>query len=273
MTMPIEADRISLQLYTVRGLMERDLDGTLSAIAGIGYRRVEAAGTHGRTAREFRDALDRHGLWASSGHIAYDQLVTDSAAVLDDMAILGSQFVVCPWLPDALRTIDGVKRVAATLNLVGEQARTLGIRLGYHNHEFEFASCDGVALYDLLAAETDADKVHFELDIYWTERSGANSGKIIDEYQERILQIHAKDMGRDGGFADLGMGEIDYQRLLDRTTRAAVVEYIVEHDASPDPIGTARTGWGYLIRQGETERPGPGDQGSQAGGLPKREHE
>jgi hypothetical protein len=58
----IPRDQISIQLYTLRDLLAADLEGTLAALARIGYRRVEHAGFHGRTAAQFRAALERAGL-------------------------------------------------------------------------------------------------------------------------------------------------------------------------------------------------------------------
>ena len=41
--------RVGVQLYTVRGELEKDFDGTLAKIASIGYKEVEFAGYFKRT--------------------------------------------------------------------------------------------------------------------------------------------------------------------------------------------------------------------------------
>ena len=46
-----------MQLYTVRTLMEKDFDGTLAKIAGIGYKEVEFAGYFNRTPEQVRAIL------------------------------------------------------------------------------------------------------------------------------------------------------------------------------------------------------------------------
>src|SRR5262249_51997781 len=58
----IPRDKISIQLYTLRDQLAADLDGTLKALAKIGYRTVEHAGFAGKTAAEFKAALRRAGL-------------------------------------------------------------------------------------------------------------------------------------------------------------------------------------------------------------------
>jgi hypothetical protein len=69
----VPRDRISVQLYTLRNQLAIDLDSTLAELAEIGYTRVEHAGFVGRTAAEFRAALDRAGLRATSGHAGIPQ--------------------------------------------------------------------------------------------------------------------------------------------------------------------------------------------------------
>src|SRR3989442_2834176 len=54
-------DRIGLQLYTVRGLMAKDFEGTLAKVAQIGYREVEFAGYFDHPPKDVRAMLDRLG--------------------------------------------------------------------------------------------------------------------------------------------------------------------------------------------------------------------
>ena len=67
----IPPGRISIQLYQLRDQLAIDLEGTLAALAEIGYRRVEHSGFVGRTVAEFKDALDAAATctssWISSG--------------------------------------------------------------------------------------------------------------------------------------------------------------------------------------------------------------
>jgi hypothetical protein len=58
----VPRDQISIQLFTLRDQLAIDLEGTLQALAAIGYTRVEHAGFVGRTVTEFKAALDAAGL-------------------------------------------------------------------------------------------------------------------------------------------------------------------------------------------------------------------
>jgi len=87
----IPLDKISIQLYSLRSLLQNDPEGTLSALADIGYRKVELAGTYGRSATEFRAILDRTHIEASSTHVGIDGDLNQTIA---DAKVLGNRSVV-----------------------------------------------------------------------------------------------------------------------------------------------------------------------------------
>ena len=64
------ADRLGLQVYTVRDHLSKDFEGTLAKIAAAGYKDVELFGSLGdRSPKDVRAILDRNGLSAVSTHI------------------------------------------------------------------------------------------------------------------------------------------------------------------------------------------------------------
>lgn len=233
---------ISIQLFTLRSILAEDLEGTLAALADIGYRKVELAGTHGRSAAEFRAILDRHGLRATSSHVGIDG---DFQRTLEDANILGQRFLCLPFADPG--DADGYRRLAEQLNEAGEAARAAGLRFGYHNHAHEFQVVEGDTRgYDILVAETDRRLVHLQLDLYWAVAGGADPVVLFNQAGGRFLQFHVKDMAPDGGFADPGEGVIDFGRIFEHARRARVLEYIVENDQPVDALETARIGWSYL---------------------------
>lgn len=65
------ADRVGLELWTVRDVLPKDFVGTLERVARIGYTEIEpATGYGGMSPKEFRALLDRLGLSAPSTHTA-----------------------------------------------------------------------------------------------------------------------------------------------------------------------------------------------------------
>jgi sugar phosphate isomerase/epimerase len=258
----IPADRISIQLYTVRDILAADPAGTIATLADIGYTRVETAGTAGLTAAEFRALLDANGIRATSGHFGIPQPFDATAwrATLADARTLGCHYVVHPFFgvgPDGpIRDAAVWRAFAEDLNRAGAMARQAGFQFGYHNHHFEFLPLDdgsGRTAFDLLTAVADRRLVHLELDLYWSWRGAADPVDVIREHRGRVLQFHCKDMNIDSGFADLGTGLIDFRRIFALSDVAGVREYIVERDDAgtgdrepADALDTAAVGYRFL---------------------------
>jgi sugar phosphate isomerase/epimerase len=257
----VPRDKISVQLYTLRGQLAADLDGTLAALARIGYTRVEHAGFVGRTAAQFRAALDRAGLRATSGHVGIPQPF-DAAAwqrSLEDAHTVGNTYVVHPFFGQGatgpIRDAAVYRAFARDLGKAGALARKAGIDFGYHNHQAEFLRQAGTSLtgYDILTGETDPRLVHLEVDLFWAYRGARDPVDLIERHRGRIRQVHVKDLDVNGSFADPGAGLIDFGRIFARSREAGLVEYIVERDdagtpprAPADALTTAKVGYDFL---------------------------
>src|SRR5438034_4418531 len=70
----------ALQLYSVRNECAKDLDGTVAAVAKMGYKAVEFAGYYGRNSKSLRKLLDDLGLKCCGTHIGLDTLLDDKLA-------------------------------------------------------------------------------------------------------------------------------------------------------------------------------------------------
>jgi sugar phosphate isomerase/epimerase len=260
----VPRDQISIQLYTLRDQLAIDLEGTLAALREIGYRRVEHAGFVGRTAAEFKAALDAAGLWASSGHVGIPQPFDPAAwsASLADANVLGSRYIVHPFFGidfatgELVRTTAAWRAFARDLNRAGRMAREAGLKLGYHNHNWEFfrlTDDPSRTAYDVLADATDPDVVHLQLDLFWAVRGARDPVDLIRQHRDRVLQYHVKDLNQAGSFEDPGQGLIDFARIFGHSDEAGVREYIVERDDAGTPprepadaLDTARVGYQFL---------------------------
>jgi sugar phosphate isomerase/epimerase len=259
----VPPDQISVQLFTLRDQLAIDLDGTLAALAEIGYTRVEHAGFVGRSAAQFKAALDAAGLRSTSGHVSIPQPFNAAAwsASLADARLLGSRFIVHPFFGinfgtgEVVRTTAPWRAFARDLNRAGRMARDAGLQLGYHNHNWEFfrlTDDPSRTAYDVLTDETDPDVVHLQLDLFWAVRGARDPVDIIEANRGRVRQFHVKDLNQGGSFADPGQGLIDFARIF-RNIRQSGLEYIVERDDAGTPprqpadaISTAEVGYDFL---------------------------
>lgn len=237
----VPKNKISIQLFTLRDLLAADLEGTLSALADIGYRRVELAGLHGRTAAEFRAILDRVGIRASSSH---DGIDGDLDQVIANARTMGQSKVVVPFVQ--LPTIAQWQEFTTRLEAAGAVFRRAGLSLGYHNHAHEFTPIDGVKPYDVITRGTTKRNVHLEIDLYWAVTGGADPVRLYHDNFPRVRQYHVKDRAPDGSFADPGTGTIDFRHIFRANHAHEVDDYIVEHDQPADALHTAMVGYRYL---------------------------
>jgi sugar phosphate isomerase/epimerase len=240
---------IGIQLYSVRREMDRDFEGTLGRLAAIGYKEVEFAGYFDREPEEVKAILRRHRLAAPSAHVPIELARQDWPGTLDAASIIGHRYVVVPWLPpEARRTLDDFRRIAAEFNRLGEEAKRSGIRFAYHNHDFEFSPLNGQLPYDVLLAETDPASVALELDLMWMIQGGQDPLTYFARYPGRFEMVHVKDSSGPPEYrpVDVGRGSIDFRPILARRQQAGIRHLFVEHDDPPDPLAFARASYDYL---------------------------
>jgi sugar phosphate isomerase/epimerase len=245
-----ELGKIGLQLYTVRDLLKVDFEGTLRKVAILGYREVEFAGILGPNVRRTSELLRSLGLTAPSLHFDYGSLRNNTKSSFDIAHLLGSRFVVCPWLDQSDRqTTEDWKRICDNLNSIGELAARSGLTLAYHNHDFEFASlAAGIQPYDVLLSRTDERFVKFELDVYWATKGSLDAARVLQGHPSRFRLVHLKDMAKDGSTTELGHGTIDFARILEAASQSGVRHVFVEQDVSADPLRSIETSIAFLRR-------------------------
>jgi hypothetical protein len=233
-----QLDSIGLALSTVRDAFAHDPEGTLAAVAAVGYRDVELYelyGPAGWTAPRLRAALDRAGLVARAVRVPMPLLYRGLDRHADVAASLGCTYIVCSQVdPDERRALRDWHELAAVFNHAGETARRAagGLRVAYRNRDYDLATVDGHVPYDILLAETDPSLVWFELD--------ARVGDPIAYLGSHRGRFFALDVGVDRTDA----------RLLTAARSAGVARYFVEIDNPPSPsIDSARRAYVSLRQQ------------------------
>ncbi|HMI46513.1 MAG TPA: sugar phosphate isomerase/epimerase [Gemmatimonadaceae bacterium] len=241
--------KVGLQLYTVRDLMKADLPGTLRKVARIGYKEVEFAGYFGRSPAQIRALLKQNGLTSPSSHIGLDILEKDPVKAFADAKAIGHQWATVPWLPEERRkTVDDWNRIIDLLNRLGPQAKAAGLRLAYHNHDFEIRPVNGVRPLDMMLDKTDPSLVDFEMDLYWVVFGGGDPIDFFNRHPKRFAMVHVKDSAGppDNKMVDVGKGTIDFPKIFAQSDKAGIKHYFVEHDQPADPIATIRNSYQYL---------------------------
>ncbi len=243
---------IALQLYSVRDDMAADFEGTLKKVKALGYDGVEFAGLFGKSAAEIKNMCAEIGLNPISAHVPFIDMMNDPS-LLETYAEIGCKYVVIPYLTEEYRpgndkfaeVIDGAK-------MLGEKANSLGMKLCYHNHDFEFVKIDGEYALDILYKEVSADLLQTELDTCWVNVGGENPADYVRKYTGRAEIVHLKDfvgcksdnmyalIGIDEDekkdakgkfeFRPLGLGVQDFPAILEAAKDAGALWVVVEQD-------------------------------------------
>ena len=230
---PMRHDQIALQLYTVRRLTA----GPPGHAAGRRRCRLSGGRARGPARRRRRAScarlLDEAGLRAVASHEGIE-------ALREDVERRGGSNGRARLLPGH-RAVDarGGPRgppttSAASRAELGGFAGVLaerGIRLGYHNHAFEFAPLDGTTIWDVLLAELPPE-VEIELDVYWAAVGGRDPVAEIRATADRVRLLHMKDRaaGPEPRDAPAGEGILAFPGIVDAARAAGVEWYIVEQD-------------------------------------------
>lgn len=202
--------KVALQLYSVRDDMAADFEGTLKKVKELGYEGVEFAGLFGKSAAEVKALCAKYDLIPISAHVPFVDMMADPELV-NVYHEIGCEFVVIPYLTEEYRpgqpkfneVIEGAK-------MLGEKANSLGMKLAYHNHDFEFVKVDGEYALDILYKEVPAELLQTQLDTCWVNVGGENPAEYLRKYIGRAEILHLKDFvgGKsDNMYALIGIDE------------------------------------------------------------------
>lgn len=241
---------VGLQLYSLRAqFIANGAVATLDKVKAMGFKYVELAGTANMPVEKFKALLDERGLVPISAHFPYSRYKSDPDGVAKDAKALGLKYCGCAWIDHKGDFDEKTCREAIEVfNKAGEALAKEGIRFFYHIHGFEFqpypAGGADSTLQDLLFTETKADKVSYQMDVFWIVFPGKNPVKLLEKYAGRWELMHLKDMKKDvivGSLnpktdvkndVALGTGQINYSEILPAAAKSGVKYYFIE-DESP----------------------------------------
>lgn len=228
---------LGIQLYTLRDIFPGDINGVLEMLSRYGYGEVETAGYADRTPATFRGALDAAGIVSPSAHVGIDVLRTDLDGVIDAAQVVGHESIVVPWLaPEQRPDRDGYLALADEINAMGERTQEAGIKMGYHNHDFEFDTfgTDRPAYFDFVE-RLDPNLVDLELDLYWAVVAGYDPVELFERYPGRFPMWHVKDgAGPDMTQTVIGQGTLDFPRIFAASETAGLKHAYMEADTPPN---------------------------------------
>jgi sugar phosphate isomerase/epimerase len=250
---------IGVQCYTLRDVIPQKPDETFQALEKIGFREAEL--TSGLLEKGY-PALKRTSIRPVSLHAGTDLFMrrqNELPAVLDNAKQRGFEYVICPYIAPADRGgPEMMRKLGESLTKAGELGRKAGIKIGYHNHAFEWQPTGKGTLLDVLLDASDPALVSLQLDIMWVTVGGHDAAATVAKYGKRISSIHIKNVAKGTGprfnedvpaeaFREVGDGVIDIAAVLRAGEAAGVKHYFIEQDQTKgDPLDALRHSFAFL---------------------------
>ncbi len=224
---------VALQLFSVREQCEEDLPATLEAVADMGYGGVEFAGYYGRSAEELRSMLDDLGLQVAGTHTGLNTLLGDELErTIEFNKVLGNSHLVVPALPRQRR--DSREALIESARIFSELVPRVaphGMKVGYHNHHWEFSEIDGEMGWDIFFGAASREVI-MQVDTGNALHGGADPVPFIERYPGRATTVHLKDYSEEGGWVVIGKGDVRWEDLFHACETVGGTEwYIVEQES------------------------------------------
>jgi sugar phosphate isomerase/epimerase len=268
---------VGIQLYTVMPMLSRDFEGTIKALAEIGYQEVETIGSFGRDPREVRAIFDKYALASPSQHIASKELyavfdlwvkrqiaqqdrdraflkafdlarIDDTiGAAIESAHALGQKYIIWQALFESqVGSPQAVDRLLRAFNRAGDLCHRAGLTFGFHNHAFELTKAAGGSIYDRILKGSDPERLKLEIDFYWMKKAGADAAAYLHDNPGRYRLCHLKDMDPRGEIIAPGSGTMVTRELIELAQGAGIEHFFVENDSSAIPLSPESHAYHYL---------------------------
>ncbi len=240
---------VGLQLYSLREQCKDNLPGMLTAVSKIGYKGVEFAGYHERTAKELRKLLDDNGLVCCGTHTPYESVLSNKLQeTIEFNQTLGNPFLIVPWMEGKSKQ-DWLDK-AKLFNDIAAKVKSEGMWVGYHAHAHDFDKFDGTSAWDLFFGTTQPEVI-MQLDTANCRDGGADPVAVLKKYPGRARTIHLKPSGA-GPEGAIGEDQVNWKEVFAFCESDGKTEwYIVEHETSKDPLNAVKRNFDALKRMGK----------------------
>ena len=238
-----------VQLYSLREQCRTDLPGMLAAVSKIGFKGVEFAGYHGRSAKELRQMLDANGLVACGTHTPYESVLGDRLKeTIEFNRTIGNRFLIVPSM-SAKSKAEWLEK-AKLFNELAARVKPEGMFVGYHAHAHDFEKFDGETAWDLFFGNTRTEVI-MQLDTSNCCDGGADPLAVLRRYPGRARSIHVKANGA-GPEAVVGEDKVNWPEVFAFCeTRGGTQWYVLEHETSKDPLDAVKRSFDALKKLGK----------------------
>jgi sugar phosphate isomerase/epimerase len=221
----LEKPRFSLkhspgvQLFSFRHEMKRDLEGTLTRLKNMGVETIEPwfEGANFELAQDLKNMnFQVPAIHAPLGsRLEMEKNYAIAHALGADYIVTGSS----PGGPNDFADLESIKKFARIYRKEAHEAAACGLRLTYHNHDWEMQKIQGRYAFEYLLEETEG-LLAWEWDVYWSLMAGADLHEVQELLKPFCHLLHLKDgdLIKDEKMCALGQGKMPLHDLRDFMT-------------------------------------------------------
>jgi sugar phosphate isomerase/epimerase len=248
---------VGLLIYAVLADWKKDFDGTLTAVARMGYEGVELTQYESWTparAREVRKLLDSIGLKVFVTHTEPQFFVPGDKmqAAIELNGILGTRTMCCVrglattptgigYHAKAQSPADAWKELTEVLDRASEALKKHRMTCSFHNHAVEFQAVDGVKPIDILAR---AKGLLFHIDVNVCRRAGGDPVAFMKQYAGKTDSLLLTDGPADANrhAPALGKGDTPWREVFATAESVGGIKYyLLTHGATElTPLETVK---------------------------------
>ena len=126
-------------------------------------------------------------------------------------------------MDNVIQTKSSVPSHIETINVINKTHRYITVG-------WDMPDANGEVVIDYLLENCDPEFVNFQMDLYWVTKAGADPLAYFEKYPGRFKLWHVKDMDKEGRFAPVGNGTIDFETILAKKELSGMQSYFVEQD-------------------------------------------
>ena len=248
---------VGLLIYAVLADWKKDFNGTLAAVAKMGYEGVELTQYESWTparAKEVRAFLDSIKLKVFATHTEPGLFVPGDQmkAMIELNQILGTQTVCAVrglattptgigYHAKAASELDAWKEFTDVMQRACETLKRSKMACSFHNHAVEFQPKDGVKPIDILARSKD---LLFHIDVNVCRRAGADPVAFMQQYPGKTDSLLLTDGPPDANRSApaLGKGDTPWKDVFAAAEGVGGVKYyLLTHGATElTPLETVK---------------------------------
>ena len=152
----------------------KDLVEVMRALKEMGYDGVELFLPYDLTASQLKAAAEEIGIEIFSNHPRLYRFFENLDEEIAFAQEVGIQTLVMPHVTDENRKKAYYQKVLASIPQWKRRCTEAGLKLAWHNHDFEFQPYDGrpFLMDAILAADPD---IRYEIDTFWTTYAGIDT--------------------------------------------------------------------------------------------------